>query len=135
MENICFFWIAISLQNYTLIQLMTLEKKLKSHSEMLKQNFHQIFIRKYIQQVSHPASYTESKISWNWYQWESCLLTNYTNNIKYCHIKHRTTLQSIWDSYWNLSVNLETQPKILKGLQAKLRKKRFQKMTQWCHFM
>ena len=59
MENICFFWIAISLQNYTLIQLMTLEKKLKSHSEMLKQNFHQIFIRKYIQQVIRKAKFHE----------------------------------------------------------------------------
>ena len=36
MENICLFWIAIILQNYTLMQLMALEEKLKTHSEMLK---------------------------------------------------------------------------------------------------
>ena len=42
-----------------MIQLTALKGKLKGHYEKLKQNFHQIFIGKYIQQVSHPASNTE----------------------------------------------------------------------------
>ena len=46
----------ISLQNYTMIQLTALKEKFKGK---LKQNFPQIFIRKYNQQVSHPENYTE----------------------------------------------------------------------------
>lgn len=82
MENVCLFWIAINLQSYTLIQMMALEEKLKRHSEMLKQNFRQIIIRKYIQQVSHPASYTEQQKFMKLIPMGSRLFTSYNNNIK-----------------------------------------------------
>ena len=39
----------------------SIERKLQGHYEKLKQNFHQIFIRKYIQQVPHLASYAEQQ--------------------------------------------------------------------------
>ena len=57
MKNVHLILIAINLQNYTMIQLTALKGKFKEHYETLKQNFHQIFIRKYIQQVPHPVSY------------------------------------------------------------------------------
>ena len=44
-----------------MIQLTVLKGKLKGHYEKLIQNFQQIFIGKYIQQVSHSASYTEQQ--------------------------------------------------------------------------
>ena len=42
-----------------MIQLTELKGKFNGHYEKLKQNFQQTFIRKYIQLVPHPASYTE----------------------------------------------------------------------------
>ena len=44
-----------------MIQLTELKGKFNGHYEKLKQNFQQTFIRKYIQQVPHPASYTEQR--------------------------------------------------------------------------
>lgn len=44
-----------------MIQLTVLKGKFKGQYEKLKQNFHQIFTRKYIQQTLHPASYTEQQ--------------------------------------------------------------------------
>ena len=44
-----------------MIQLTVLKGKLKGHYEKLIQNFQQIFIGKYIRQVSYSASYTEQQ--------------------------------------------------------------------------
>ena len=44
-----------------MIQLTVLKGKFKGQYEKLKQKFHQIITRKYIQQALHPASYTEQQ--------------------------------------------------------------------------
>ena len=44
-----------------MIQLTVLKGKFNKQYEKLKQNFHQIFTRKHIQQALHPASYTEQQ--------------------------------------------------------------------------